>query len=107
MRSRASQKSGVAKPTKTKTVVTLSKVEYWRVAERTPIGTASATMISISTMLSSSVIGSRSLIFWSTGRPSGAKERPKSRRASLPSQFQYCTVSGLSSPYTSRRSCLA
>src|SRR2546430_7851046 len=35
MRSRASQKSGVAKPTKTKTVVTLSKVEYWRVAERT------------------------------------------------------------------------
>jgi len=34
--SRASQKSGVAKPTKTKIVVTLSNAEYWRTALTTP-----------------------------------------------------------------------
>ena len=45
IRSSASQKSGVAKPTKTKMVVTLSKIEYCRVAESTPIGTAIARMI--------------------------------------------------------------
>jgi len=38
----ANQKSGVAKPMKTKTVVALSKREYWRVAENTPIGTRGA-----------------------------------------------------------------
>src|SRR5439155_82727 len=50
--SSANQKSGVAKPMKTKTVVALSKREYWRVAENTPIGTASARMIAISTTFS-------------------------------------------------------
>ena len=86
----------------TNIVVILSKVEYWRVAESTPIGTASETMISISTMLSSSVMGSRSPILASTGRPSGANERPKSSRTSRLSQFQYWTGSDLSSPYSSR-----
>ena len=81
MSRRASQKSGVAKPTNTKTVVTLSKCEYWRVAETTPIGTARTTMISISTTLRSSVIGSRSRdLRAAPGAPSGANERPKSRR---------------------------
>ena len=94
----ASQKSGVAKPTNTKTVVILSNVEYWRVADSTPIGIASATMIISSTMLRSSVIGSRSPIFWSTGRASGENERPKSSRASRVTQFQYWTCSGLSRP---------
>ena len=101
--SRASQKSGVAKPRKTKIVVTLSKGEYCRVADSTPMGTARARMISISTTLSSSVMGSRSLILVSTGRPSGAKERPKSSRTMRLSQFQYCSCSGLSSPNISRR----
>ncbi len=45
IRRSASQKSGVAKPTNTKIVVILSKSEYCRVAESTPMGTASATMI--------------------------------------------------------------
>ena len=96
----ASQKSGVANPTNTKTVVALSKAEYWRVAEVTPTGTAMATMISISMTLSVSVMGSRSRIMWMTGRPCGANERPKSRRTMRLSQFQYCTCSGWSSPYS-------
>ena len=78
MSMRANQKSGVAKPTNTNTVVILSNFEYWRVAETTPIGIASATMIIISTRLRSSVIGRRSRIFCSTGRASGENERPKS-----------------------------
>ncbi len=101
--SSASQKSGVAKPRKTKIVVTLSNVEYCRVADMTPIGTARARMISISMTLSSRVMGSRSPILVSTSRPSGANERPKSRRTMRLSQFQYCTCSGLSRPYISRR----
>ena len=79
-------------------VVTLSKTEYWRVAESTPIGTAIATMIDISTTLRRSVTGRRSAIFERTGRPSGENERPKSKRTSRDSQFQYWTCSGLSSP---------
>src|SRR3989304_6583570 len=57
IRSRANQKSGVAKPTNTKTVVTLSNVEYWRVADSTPTGTARAMMSSISTTFRNSVTG--------------------------------------------------
>jgi hypothetical protein len=86
----------VAKPTKTKIVVTLSKVEYCRVADSAPMGIAVATMISISTMLSSSVMGSRSPIMLSTGRPWGANDRPKSSRTRLLSHSQYCCHSGLS-----------
>ncbi len=93
----ASQKSGVANPTNTNTVVALSKVEYWRVAEVTPTGTAMATMMSISTTLSASVMGSRSRIMWMTGRPCGANERPKSSQTMRLSQLQYCSCSGLSS----------
>ena len=96
----ANQKSGVAKPTNTNTVVDLSKVEYWRVADVTPMGTASATMISISITLRASVTGSRSRIMWITGRPCGANDWPKSRRTMRLSQFQYCTCSGWSSPYS-------
>ncbi len=107
MHKRASQKSGVAKPTKTNTVVTLSKGEYCRVALAIPMGMARATMIASSAMFSMSVTGRRSLILCKTGRPSGANERPKSRRASRPSQFQYCVTIGWSSPYISRRSCRA
>ena len=95
---RASQKSGVANPTNTKTVVTLSNLEYWRVADRTPMGIANATMMIISAMLRSSVTGIRSPIFCSTGRASGENDRPKSSRTSRVSQFQYCTCSGLSRP---------
>src|SRR2546430_7502476 len=50
--SSANQKSGVAKPMKTKTVVDLSKREYCRVADRTPMGRAKSRMIAISTTLS-------------------------------------------------------
>ena len=98
MRSSASQKSGVAKPTNTNSVVTLSKVEYWRVADSTPMGTARATMMISSTTFRNSVMGSRSRILVRTGRPSGWKDLPKSRRTTRVSQFQYCTCSGLSSP---------
>ena len=105
--SSANQKSGVAKPMKTKTVVALSKREYCRVADRTPMGTAKSRMIAISITLSMRVMGRRSPIFWSTGRPSGANERPKSSRASRMSQFQYWTGKGLSSPYCLRSICLA
>src|SRR3989441_4972484 len=52
--SSANQKSGVAKPMKTKTVVALSKREYCRVADRTPMGTAKSRMIAISITLSRS-----------------------------------------------------
>ena len=55
-------------------------------------------MIISSTMFSKSVTGSRSPIFWSTGRASGENERPKSSRTSRVSQLQYWTCSGLSSP---------
>ncbi len=101
IRSSASQKSGVAKPMNTKSVVTLSKLEPWRTADMTPMGTATARMMSISTMFSIRVTGSRSPILVSTGLPSGRKERPKSSRASRVSQLQYWTTSGLSSPYSS------
>ncbi len=94
----ASQKSGVAKPTKTNTVVDLSKVEYCRVADVTPTGTARATMISISMTLRASVIGNRSRIIWMTGRPCGANDTPKSRKTIRLSQFQYCRYSGWSRP---------
>ncbi len=83
-------------------VVTLSKIEYCRVADSTPIGTAMATMIRSSTTFRASVTGNRSAILVSTGRPSGWKERPKSRRAMRDSHCQYCTWIGWSSPYTSR-----
>ena len=80
IRSSASQKSGVAKPTNTNIVVILSKNEYCRVADSTPMGTASPMMIAISIRLRNSVMGSRSPILARTGRPSGRNERPKSRR---------------------------
>ena len=60
------------------------------------MGTARAMMISISTTLSSSVIGSRSPIFWRTGRASGENDRPKSKRTRRVSHFAYWTWSGLS-----------
>ena len=49
------------------------------------------------------VMPMRSLILSHTGRRSGEKERPKSRRDSRDSQSQYCTMRGLSRPYNSRR----
>ena len=101
MRRRASQKSGVANPTKTKMVVILSNTEYCRMAESTPMGTATTTMMSSSMMFSASVTGIRSPILASTGRPSGRNERPKSSRATRMSQVPYCTISGLSRPYSS------
>ena len=78
--SSASQKSGVAKPTKTKTVVTLSKSEYCRVADSTPMGTASGHDDQHLDTLRSRVMGRRSPILVRTGRPSGRNERPKSSR---------------------------
>ena len=63
MSMRASQKSGVAKPTNTKTVVTLSNLEYWRSPRARRSGIASTTMTISSTMFRSKVIGSRSPIF--------------------------------------------
>ena len=49
-------------------------------------------------------MGSRSAILSSTGRPSGANERPKSSRTTRFSQFQYWTGSGLSRPNSWRNS---
>ena len=74
-------------------------------AEATPRGTAMTTMMTSSMALRSRVMGSRSAILSSTGRPSGAKERPKSSRITRFSQFQYWTASGLSRPNSWRRSC--
>src|SRR3990170_4705497 len=61
-------------------------------------------MINISTMFRSRVTGSRSPIFWSTGRASGENDLPKSRRTMRVSHFQYWTWSGLSRSYSSIKS---
>src|SRR5947208_15881631 len=64
-------------------------------------------MTSISMMFRSSVTGSRSPIFCSTGRLSGENDLPKSSRTVRVSHFVYWTCSGLSRSYSSRRSCRA
>ena len=101
--SRASQKSGVAKPTNTKIVVTLSKIEYCRVADSTPMGTASARMIEhlddVQEQRDRQPLADLGEHGPAVGQERAAEVQPRHRALS---QFQYCTCSGLSSPYSSR-----
>ncbi len=98
MRSRASQKVGMANPKKTKRVVALSNQEWARYAAITPMGMDTARIMIRLMKLSPKVMPMRSLILSHTGRRSEEKERPKSRRDSRDSQSQYCTIKGLSRP---------
>ncbi len=75
----ASQKVGMAKPTNTNTVVNLSKKLPALAADNAPSGMATQMMISRERTLSRMVMGSRSAILSSTGRPSGENDFPKSR----------------------------
>ena len=91
MSSNASQKPGMAKPRKTRTVIPRSKNDPCFQAESTPTGMATSSVSKSEAMFIPMVRGSRSPIFSMTGRASLDMDMPKSSRMMRDSQSRYCS----------------
>jgi len=103
MSSSASQKVGMANPTKTTTLMTRSKIEPCFTAESTPMGMAMRKMRAMDNTFRKTVMGRRSRILADTGLASGEKDTPRSSTRRRPSHFPYWTCRGLSRSYRARR----